>query len=132
MIVDLQPGRYETFIVMGDFKVAPNDAIMKNFFQIFGCENIVKNKTYFKSRINPTCSDLIITNRLKFFQESEVIGTGLSDVHKMSLTFMKVLENRNVFKIESIKVFPMKLSCVSLKLLHGNFSNFIWDFQKHC
>ena len=132
MIVDLQPGRYETFIVMGDFKVAPNDAIMKNFFQIFCCENIVKNKTYFKSRINPTCSDLIITNRLKFFQESEVIGTGLSDVHKMSLMFMKVLENRNVFKIESIKVFPMKLSCVSLKLLHGNFSNFIWDFQKHC
>ena len=132
MIVDLQPGRYETFIVMGDFKVAPNDAIMKNLFQIFCCENIVKNKTYFKSRINPTCSDLIITNRLKFFQESEVILTGLSDVHKMSLMFMKVLENRNVFKIESIKVFQMKLSCVSLKLLHGNFSNFIWDFQKHC
>ena len=53
MIVDLQPGRYETFIVMGDFKVAPNDAIMKNLCQIFGCENIVKNKTCFKNPINP-------------------------------------------------------------------------------
>ena len=44
MIVDSQPVQYETFIVMGDFKVAPNDAIMKNLCQIFGCENIVKNR----------------------------------------------------------------------------------------
>ena len=36
----------------------------------------------------------MITNRPKSFQESEVIETGLSDFHKMSLTVMKVFCNK--------------------------------------
>ena len=84
---------------MGDFNVEPNDANMKDFCQIYGCKNIVKDKTCFKNPINPTCIDLIITNRPKSFQESEVIETGLSDFHKMSLTVMKVFYNKQKPKI---------------------------------
>ena len=72
---------------------------MKNFCQIYGCTNIVKDKTYFKNPINPTCIDLIITNRPKSFQKSEVIETGLSDFHKMSLTVMKVFYKKQKPKI---------------------------------
>ena len=75
--LDSQLGQYEKFILMGDFNVEPNDANMKNFCQIYGCKNIVKDKTCFKNPINPTCMDWIITNRPKSFQESEVIETGL-------------------------------------------------------
>ena len=39
-------------------------------------------------------NDLIITNRPKSFQEPEVIETGLSHFHKMSLTVMKVFYNK--------------------------------------
>ena len=85
---------------MGDFNVEPNDATMKNFCQIYGCKHIVKCKTYFKNPINnPTCIDSIITNRPKSLQESEVIETGLSDFHKMSLTAMKVFYNKQKPKI---------------------------------
>ena len=84
---------------MGDFNVESNDATTKNFCQIYGCKNIVKDKTCFKNPINPTCIDLIITNRPKSFQESEVIETGLSDFHKMSLTVMKVFYNKQKPKI---------------------------------
>ena len=84
---------------MGDISVEPNDAFMKNFCQIYGCKNIVKDKACFKSPINPTCIDLMITNRPKSFQESEVIETGLSDFHKMSLTVMKVFYNKQKPKI---------------------------------
>ena len=84
---------------MGDFNVEPNDANMKNFCQIYGCKSIVKDKTCFKNPINPTCIELIITNRPKSFQESEVIETGLSDFHKMSLTVMKVFYNKQKPKI---------------------------------
>ena len=80
--LDSQLGQYENFILMGNFNVEPNDANMKEFCQIYGCENIVKDKTCFKNPINPTYIDLIITNRPKSFQESEVIETGLSDSHK--------------------------------------------------
>ena len=41
----------------------------------------------------------MITNRPKSFQESEVIETGLSDFHKMSLTVMKVFYNKQKPKI---------------------------------
>ena len=39
-------------------------------------------------------NDLIITSRPKSFQEPEVIETGLSHFHKMSLTVMKVFYNK--------------------------------------
>ena len=84
---------------MGDFNVEPNDATMKNFCQIYGCKNMVKDKTCFKNPINPTCIDLIITNRPKSFQEPEVIETGLSDFHKMILTVKKVFYNKQKPKI---------------------------------
>ena len=84
---------------MGIFNVESNDATMKNFCRIYGCKNIVKDKTCFKNPINPTCIDLVITNRPKPFQEPEVIETGISDFHKMSLTVMKVLCNKQKPKI---------------------------------
>ena len=79
--------------------VEPNDANMKNFCQIYGCKNIVKDRTCFKNPIKPTCIDLIITNRPKSFQESKVIEIGFSDFQKMSLTVMKVFCNQQKPKI---------------------------------
>ena len=82
---------------MGGFNVEPNDATINNFCQMYGCKNIVKDETYLKNPIKPTCIDLIITNKPKSFQKSEVIKTGLPDFHKMSLTVMKVFFFVNFF-----------------------------------
>ena len=101
---------------MGDFNVEPNDVTMKNFCQIYGCENVVKDKTCFKNPINPTCIDLIITYRPKSFSESEVIETTLSDFDKMSLTVMRVFYNKQKpkrFKTKSINIFPVKPLCMN-------------------
>ena len=38
---------------------------------------------------NPRCIDFILTNSSRSFQNTCAISTGLSDVHKMSLTVMK-------------------------------------------
>ena len=84
---------------MGDFNVESNDATTKNFCQIYGCKNIVKDKTCFKNPINPTCIDLIITYVPKSFQECVVIKTGLSDFDEMGLTVMKVFYNKQKPKI---------------------------------
>ena len=114
--LDSHLGQYENFILMGDFNVEPNDANMKDFCQIYGCKNIVKDKTCFKNPINPTCIDSIITNRPKSFKGSEVLETGLSVFHRMSLTVMKVFcnkQNRKSINIESIEIFPMKLLCMN-------------------
>ena len=116
-------GQYENFILMGDINVEPNDASMKNFCQIYGYKNIVKDKTCFKSPIIPTCIDLMITNRPKSFQESEVIETGLSDFPKMSLTVMNVFYSNR-------KSFSKKYKDFSNEAFFS--SSFIWDIRQRC
>ena len=109
---------------MGDFNVEPNDANMKNFCQIYGCKNIVKDKTCFKNPINPTCIDLIITNRPKPFQEPEVIETGLCDFRKLSLTVMTVFYNKQKPKIIQYRKFKDFLNEVFMHELESTFSRF--------
>ena len=47
-------------------------------------------KTCFKNPYNPSCIDLIVTNRSKSSQNSMVIETGLSEFHKMCITVRKM------------------------------------------
>ena len=53
-------------------------------------KNIIKDNTWFNNPSEPSCIDLIITNRPKIFQNSVAVETGLSDFHKLTLTVMKV------------------------------------------
>lgn len=53
---------------------------MKKFCQIHGCKSIVKDN---KNSINPTCIDVIITNRPISFQEPELINTGLLAINEI-------------------------------------------------
>ena len=39
--------------------------------------------------MNPSCIDLILTNRCMSFQNTTTVETGLSDFHKMTITIMK-------------------------------------------
>ena len=62
---------------------------IKNFCDNFGFTNLIKEPACFKNPENPSCTDLLLTNRPRTFQNSCAIETGLSDFHKMILTAMK-------------------------------------------
>ena len=79
---------------MGDFNAEPNEPAISDFCEISNTKNIIKEKTYFKNPKNPTCIDLILTNRLRSFQDSTVAETGLSDFHNMCVTVMKTYHCR--------------------------------------
>ena len=51
--------------------------------------NLIKDPTCFKSVENPSCIDVMLTNRSLSFEKSITIETGLSDCHKMTVTVMK-------------------------------------------
>ena len=51
--------------------------------------NRVKVPTCFKNPNNPSCVDLMLTNKPMCFQNTVTLETGLSDFHKMTLTVMK-------------------------------------------
>ena len=93
--------KYDNFIVLGDLNAEPTNEALYDFCQVYGCSNIVKENTCYKNPENPSCVDLIITNRPRSFQGTKTIETGLSDFHKMSLTIMKVFykkQKTNIFK----------------------------------
>ena len=59
------------------------------------------NPTFYINSYRPFCVDLILTNCPRSFQNSCVIETGLSDIHKMVVTVMETtyrkLEPRIVY-----------------------------------
>ena len=75
---------------MGDFNSEPNEPAISGFSEIYNTKNIINEKSCFKNPENPTCIDLILTNRPRSFQDSTVVETGLSHFHKMCVTMMKI------------------------------------------
>ena len=51
-------------------------------------------KACLKSVNNPTCVDLLISNKEKCFKSATAIDTGLSDFHKMALVVLKKKSER--------------------------------------
>ena len=62
---------------------------MIDFCQAYNMENLINNFTCYKNPNKPTCIDLMLTNKPRFFKNYIVLETGSSDFHKMTLTVMR-------------------------------------------
>ena len=80
---------YENLLLLGDFNSEMCEEHMKNFCETYNLTNLITDPTCFKSVNNPSCIDVMLTNRSACFENSTVIETGLSDCHKMTITVMK-------------------------------------------
>ena len=76
--------KYENLLLLRDFNSEMSENGMKDFSENYDLKNLIKNPT-FKSIENPTLIDVILTNKWRSFQNSTVIGTGLSDHHKLTI-----------------------------------------------
>ena len=88
--MDNYSSKYDNFILLGDPNSEPTESAVKDFCQIYGCKNLIKDNTSFKNPEKPSCIDLTLTNGPKCFQNSVTLETELSDFHKMTLTVMEV------------------------------------------
>ena len=88
----------------GDFNAEPADTALSDFSQIYNLRRQIREKTCSKNPNNSSCIELIITNRLKSFQNSRVIETRLSDLHKMCITVMN-LHYRSTIHYRKFKDF---------------------------
>ena len=73
--LDLLLSKYDNFMLMGDLNVKPTEAIVSDFCEIYNLKHTIKEKTCFKNSTKPVCIDLIVTNRLKCFQDTAVFET---------------------------------------------------------
>ena len=89
--LDIYLNSYENLIIMGDLNSEITERAMHEFCDIFNLKSLISEKTCFKSIMNPSCIDLILTNRNKCFQNSTVVETGISDHHKLTVTVLKTV-----------------------------------------
>ena len=80
---------YDNILLMGDFNSEPQEHHMVEFCAQYNLKNIVQKPTCYKNIENPSCIDLILTNRNKSFHRTTTIETGISDFHKLVLTVLK-------------------------------------------
>ena len=50
-----------------------------------------KETNLFSAFLNPTCIDLILTNKNEFFKNTDVVKVGISDHHSLIATALKSL-----------------------------------------
>ena len=79
---------YDKFLLTGDFNAEDTEPCLSQFLFEYVI-NLVNEKTCFKSKTNPSCIDLFITNSSNSFQNTSTITTGLSIFHIMVVTFLK-------------------------------------------
>ena len=89
--IDQYSSLYDNIILLGDFNSEMSDEVMDEFSRVYGLKSLIKEPTCYKSLDNPSCIDLILTNRYNSFQDSTVIETGISDLHKLTYTILKTI-----------------------------------------
>ena len=88
-VLDNFSTKYDRFVLLDDFDVKESETILSEFLNAFNAKNIVKNKICFKRIENPSCVDLIITDKPGSFQHTNVFETGISDHNKLVTTVIK-------------------------------------------
>ena len=86
---------YENILVLGDLNSTVKEKDLKEFCEIYNLENLIKSPTCYKSAMNPSSIDVMLTNRKRSFQNSMTLETGLSDHHKMTISVLKIYFKKN-------------------------------------
>ena len=81
---------YLFFIIIGDFNSEFSEEAMNEFCCLDNLKNLMHKPTCFKNSDNPSCMDLILTNRSRSFQSTSIIDTYLSDSRRLTVTVMKM------------------------------------------
>ena len=108
--IDIYHQTYDKFLLNGDFNAEDTEPYLSQFRFEYDAKNIVSEKTGFKSKGNPSCIKLFITNSPNSFQNTPTT-TGLSDFHKMVITVSKSTFTKrkpNVITYRDFKLFNEK------------------------
>ena len=84
--LDVLSSKYDNIVINGDFNLEPKESAMIDFCQAY---NLINNFTCYKNPNKPTCIDLMLTNKPRFFKNSSLLETGLSDFHKITLRVIR-------------------------------------------
>ena len=87
--LDVLSSKCQNIIIIGDFNSDPKESTLIDFCQAYTMENLISNFTCHKNPNKPTCIELMLANQPRFFINSSVLKTGLSDFLKMTFAVMR-------------------------------------------
>ena len=77
--LDALSTKYENIVLLGDFNACVDDKVLQTFCKFYYLHSLTKQPTCFKNHKNPSCIDIILTNKPRSFQTKCDIEAGLSD-----------------------------------------------------
>ena len=80
---------YDNILIIGDLNSEKSEPSLDEFCQTYNLVSIVNKLTCFKNPKNPSCIDLMLTDKQERFLKAKTIETGLSDFHKMVVSVFK-------------------------------------------
>ena len=93
--------QHDKTVLIGNFNLTIDNKSLENFMSTFDLECLTKKPACFQLS-NPTCIDLILTNKKEFFKNTDIIEVGLSDHHSLIVTDLKSckqLKSKQCFKL---------------------------------
>ena len=73
--------------MLGDLNMTLKVKNLQHFTDTFTLDHLINEPIYFKG--NPSCIDLIITNRKSYLKNTCVTVTGISDFHELTAVSSK-------------------------------------------
>ena len=101
-VLDNFSTKYDRFVLLGDFNGQESETILSEFLNACNAKYIVK-KTCFKSIENPSCIDLIITDKSGTFQHTNV----LKQVYQITINLLQQLWKQNLQWLHPIMFITM-------------------------
>ena len=124
-ILDEYMASYDNFLLLGDFNAEMSNHILSEFCGEYNLNNLIKGATCFKNPLNPSSIDLMLTNRARSFQNSNIIETGVSDHHKMTISVLKIFFQKQspiAIKYRDYKNFNLDIFCNELITMLNGFN----------
>ena len=128
--LDTYSTTYDNILILGDFNACVNDEVLGTFCKSYNLTSLIKQPTCFKNPENPSCIDLMLTNKPRSFQSKCVIETGLSDFHRMTISVLKMHFRKLPPKIINYRDFKKFDNERFMFSLHSTLSEEQFDYSK--
>ena len=109
--------KHDKLLILGDLNSDLKDGCLNTFSNVNNLKSLNKEPNCFKNPNNPSCIDLFLTNRSRYFQNTSTIETGISDFHKLAVTVLKMFykkQNPKIILYRNYKTFNEELFSIEL------------------
>ena len=89
-VMNSHSSKYDNFLLISDFNSEPTEEANEKFLANYNFKNLLDKPVCYKKPTNPSCVDLIVTNKPGSFQNFCTFESGLSGFNKMTLTVLKL------------------------------------------